>query len=100
MKLLAVSLLGWVMLLACTSLSPQGEKVRATQNPVATTGCQFLGRVVVVNKSGFRDSEKAIQNEAAKLGADLVYFTPTMTAGISKYYGKAYRCSPAGKERR
>jgi hypothetical protein len=50
----------------CASLTPEGAKVRITNNPQATVGCKFLGEV----KGKF---ENELRNEAAELGANLVF---------------------------
>lgn len=81
-KVLAV--LGLV-LSGCVSATPQGEKVRLTDNPRATAGCKFLGSV-----QGIRPN--TLRNEGAKLGADVVF--PTMVGGP---HGEAYKCPEALK---
>jgi hypothetical protein len=73
---------------ACSSLTPEGERVRITVNTQATAGCNFLGKV-----KGKYDND--LRNEAAKLGANLVWNeTEAMhdTGPRIWQHGEAYRC--------
>ncbi len=78
-------LLEVLALTACASLTPEGEKVRITTNPQATAGCTF-----VANVKGKFDAD--LRNEAAKVGANLV-FNQTQPNEIHIWqHGEAYSC--------
>jgi hypothetical protein len=87
--------------LSCASATPAGEKVRITQNPEATKGCTFIKTISVVNTWGPGDSQRKLQEEAAKIGANLVFLglNPYTAGGHSfvHYGGEAYRCSEPPK---
>ena len=80
--LLVLSILTFI---GCASLTSEGAKVRVTNNPQATASCKFLGSV-----KGKFDND--LRNEAAKLGANLV-FNMTQHNEIHVWqHGEAYRC--------
>lgn len=79
---------------ACVTVSQEGQEVRVTSNPDVVKGCQFLGNVKAT--SGFggdtalaaSNTEKTLQNKAAKLGANVVF----VVASGGHATGEAYRC--------
>ena len=74
-----------MLLTACASLTPEGEKVRITTNPQATAGCTFIANV-----KGQFDAD--LRNEAAKVGANIV-FNQTQPNEIHIWqHGEAYSC--------
>jgi hypothetical protein len=75
-----------VLLLAgCATLTPEGAKVRITNNPQATAGCKFLGNV-----KGKFDND--LRSEAAKLGADVVFNMTQPNEPHIWQHGEAYSC--------
>lgn len=79
--------------IGCVSASPEASKVRVTANSQATAGCRFLVNVSVSNVMGGDDTERRLQNEGVKVGADVVYVSTQNYRGI-EVRGEAYRCGP------
>lgn len=72
---------------ACATATPAGEKVRVTRNPQATVGCKYLGTV-----RQYSDSEAALKNKAALLGADTLFTTSQIINWSKPAEGEAYLC--------
>jgi hypothetical protein len=66
-------------------LTPEGKKVRYTTRPQTTAGCTFIANV-----KGKFDAD--LRNEAAKLGANLIYNETQPTEIPVWQHGEAYRC--------
>ena len=67
------------------------DQVRVTRNPEATVGCKFVQNVEATGSGGIEHMEKKLRDEAAKVGADLVYLPPRPERGFT-VYGEAYKC--------
>ena len=81
-----------VLAVGCmTKATAEGQAVRLTRNPQATAGCKFLGRVKVTNNIGMEQVENDMREEAAKLGANVV-FAEDQPRGSYEIGGEAYRC--------
>jgi hypothetical protein len=86
-----------LLVCACTSTSPAGEKVRVTSNPEAIKGCELLGPVK--GSSGWggaatanvseNNSMNALRDNAAKMGANVVLM---VSSGTTRKEGEAYKC--------
>jgi hypothetical protein len=95
-KLLAI--LGLLILPACVALTPEGEKVRVTNNPDVVRGCEFLSNVTATSgwggpagtAGGTANTEATLRNKTAKGGGNTLYLT---AAGLHAS-GEAYRCPP------
>jgi hypothetical protein len=94
MKRLGLIVLGTV-LVGCVSLTPEGKKVRITNNPETVKGCTFLKNVrststLSGNVEGLAASanEKTLQNDTAALGGNVLY---VISSGRHAS-GEAYRC--------
>ncbi len=58
---------------ACVAtLTPEGGKVRVTENPQATVGCTFVKNIQAPDNWAEGDSTPDLQNQAAKLGGNVV----------------------------
>jgi Domain of unknown function (DUF4156) len=84
------------LLSACVSTTPQGQKVRVTNNPDVVKPCQFLGNVKATSSfhsaaEGLAESntEKTLQNKTASLGGNVLF---VVASGIHAS-GEAYRCA-------
>ncbi len=90
-----------VLMTGCVTLTSAGEHVRYTINPQATVNCKFLGNV-----KGQYDND--LRNEAAKLGANMVFNVTLHNAAWSSrapdeihiwQHGEAYFCpDPVAKK--
>jgi hypothetical protein len=87
-KLLLVVIL--VLASGCASVTPQGTKVRVTNNPQATVGCKFLGSVTAPVMVSESDGEVGLQNRAAELGGNVVFRAPHRIG--PKLEGEVYFC--------
>lgn len=80
---------------ACVTVSEKGQQVRVTSNPEVVKGCTFLGNVKATSGWGTNtglaasNTEKTLQNKAAKLGANVVF----VVASGGHASGEAYLCS-------
>lgn len=90
-----------VALVSCVSLTPEGQKVRVTSDPVVVRGCTYLGAVqgrsswggIAGQSTGEKNSMAKLQNGAAAMGADTVLLVTSHTGiGGSQQRGEAYRC--------
>lgn len=95
-----IGALTWpVMIVACVSTTPAGEKVRVTSNSDVVKGCKFLGNVKATSGWGGSggtglagsNTEKTLQNKTAELGGNVVF---VVSSGIHAS-GEAYRCEVA-----
>lgn len=88
---------------ACTSVTPEGQKVRVTDDKRASDGCRYVGEV---HAKGFmgddqraflaeNDAHNKLRNRAAKLGANLVILTWESQRG-STQRGEAFECTQPG----
>lgn len=74
---------------ACVAtLTPEGGKVRVTENSQATAGCTFISNING-DEAAPGDSTPNLQNQAAKLGGNLV-FLGRKTGVIQN--AEVYRC--------
>lgn len=94
-RLVGVLVVGLLLLTgACVSVSQQGQQVRVTSSPEVVKGCVFLGNVKATSGWGTNtglaasNTEKTLQNKAAKLGANVVF----VVASGGHATGEAYRC--------
>jgi hypothetical protein len=93
-----VAVVGLLVLPACVSLTPEGEKVRVTNNPDVVRGCEFISNVTATSgwggsagtAGGTANTEATLRNKTAKAGGNTLFLT---TAGTHAS-GEAYRCSP------
>ena len=103
---IALTVVAFLATAGCTSLSPEGAKVRVTEVESVVTGCEYLGSVsatdnlnggIVGSKTAESNVEKRLQNKAAEKGGDTV-FMKVHSAGMSgaSARGEVYRC--AGKK--
>ncbi len=77
----------------CATVTPEGERVRTTRNQQATVGCRFIGNVrQSLTAGGPVDTEKALREKAARLGADTLYIGPTNASWAAPMEGEAYLC--------
>ncbi len=87
----------------CASLSPEGRGVRVTTNPDVVRGCEFVANIK--GKSGWGGPaggnigedqvQTKMQNETAKIGADVLFLTSNKAGGYggsSRGVGEAYNC--------
>ena len=86
-----------ILLIACgcstIKLTPQGESVRKTTNPEDVRGCTPLGKVEWEAQVGtVSDPWKALQNDTAILGGNVVLRTQGPAVFGKKWVGVAYRC--------
>jgi hypothetical protein len=103
-RLCAASLPGVLLLasLACSSAPPPqaGEGVRVTTHESEVEKCSLRGDVEVRPPyRGPRDAERILQNEAAKLGGDVV-LTRGYSGTMTIIQGKAYKCGGKADRRR
>jgi Domain of unknown function (DUF4156) len=81
------------------TLSPAGERVRVTRNPNHVATCTSLGELsyttlagLLVNEKGYDNNRRALQNEAARRGADTVLILGERGDVQNVTFGEAYRC--------
>ncbi len=89
MKLLGLTLLVWVV--GCATLTPEGARVRVTENSQATAGCKLLGRVKAADQAG---DENALRNMTAQIGGNLLFLVPKVHEAHFYTHGEAYLCPP------
>lgn len=75
---------------ACVAtLTPEGGKVRVTENSQATVGCTFISNIKAPDEWTEGDSTPNLQNQAAKLGGNLVFLG--RKTGVQQN-AEVYRC--------
>lgn len=90
-------------LVACTSLSPAGQRVRVTNNADVVRDCEFVGNVKASSgwggpaggNIGEDQVQVKMQNETAELGGDVLFLTSAKAGGYggsSRGIGEAYNC--------
>ncbi len=101
----AVLLLALVVCLACASLTPEGARVRVTQNPDVVRGCEFLGNAKASSgwggpaggNMGEDEVQTKLQNEAARMGGNVVFLISNKAGGYggsSRGVAEVYKCAP------
>ena len=102
-KLLVLTALA-IVATGCVSLTPEGQRVRITNNPDVVRGCEFVGNLrsgsMLGGGVGEERAQVDMQNETARLGGNVLYLTSSygganMGAGAWSS-GEAYRCSSGG----
>ena len=96
MKKIIVSLILYIFLASCASVSTQTEKVRITSKPDMVAGCEYIGPVgsssilVDIRANGvvFNNAVHEMKGEAQKIGANMVFIS---TQAITS--GDAYKCN-------
>jgi len=95
----AITLIAVPLLSMCVSASPEGQKVRVTNNPDVVRDCKFLGNVKAMSGwggdpdmkgVGMNNIEETLRDRAAKLGANAVY---VISNSGSRGNGEAYLCT-------
>ena len=92
-----------VLLGACASLTPAGQRVRVTVNPDVVRGCEFVGNVKARSgwggpaggNIGEDQVQTKMQNEVAELGGNVLFLTSNKAGGYggsSRGVGEAYKC--------
>jgi hypothetical protein len=102
-RITAFVLLGLGTLPACSSLTPEGSRVRVTTNPDVVRGCEFLGNAVgssgwggpAGGNIGEDQVQIKMQNEAAKMGGNVLFLISNKAGGYggsSRGVAEVYRC--------
>ncbi len=95
-----------LLLTACvTTVTPEGQKVRVTDDKRASNGCRLLGEVHARGRGGDdprmtraeENAHNALRNEASKLGANLVVITWESPNGGAQR-GEAFSCTKQGQD--
>ncbi len=75
----------------CASLTSEGERVKLSQNKEDSKDCLFIKQVQAHPPYGLpRDWKYKLRNEAARVGANLVFVKSTPVFGSVS--GEAYKC--------
>jgi hypothetical protein len=102
-KLIGVAFLA-IGVTGCVSLTPEGQRVRITNNPDVVRGCEFVGNLrsgsMLGGGTGEERAQVDMQNETARLGGNVLFLTsshggPNLGAGAWSA-GEAYRCTAGG----
>ena len=84
-------------LISCTSLDSYGKKTRFSHIKVETEGCKYIGDVKAYPPFiGVNDAKYKLQNEAGRLGADLVYGDLFQ---LFVFKGKAFICNNTDRDK-
>jgi len=87
---------------ACVSMSPDGTKVAATNNPNRVKDCRFISDVEASSGwGGFAatglahdNALKTLKNKAGEMGGDTILFSNVSnTMGSTRMMGEAYKCN-------
>ena len=92
--------------LSCSSVSPEMQNVRVTNNPDVVRGCKFLGNTAPIKDTewnrGSWTNDTAFRDQVVKKGGNVGYVTaqPQKPGEGVGYYGEAYLCGepPAKSE--
>lgn len=98
-------LLAAVTGLSCASLTPEGARVRVTQNPDVVRGCEFLGNAKAGSgwggpaggNMGEDEVQTKLQNQAATMGGNVLFLISNKAGGYggsSRGVAEVYRCAP------
>jgi len=101
--LAALSIFTLLFIIGCAGLSPEGARVRLTNNPDVVKDCTFVANVK--GKSGWGGPaggqigedqvEIKMKNQTATIGANTLYLISSKAGGYggsSRGVGEAYRC--------
>jgi len=84
-------------------LTPEGERVRVTNNPEAVKGCRLVGPVDASDRlnggmagqmAAEENAQRTLRNKTAEMGANVVLLaTSTTGTSGSRVRGEAYACA-------
>jgi hypothetical protein len=96
----ALSAFALLFITGCAGLSPEGARVRLTNNPDVVKDCTFIANVK--GKSGWGGAaggsigegqvETKMKNQTAKIGGNTLYLISSKSEFASWGVGEAYRC--------
>jgi hypothetical protein len=90
----------FLLIIGCAGLSPEGARVRLTNNPDVVKDCTFIANVrgtsgwggAAGGSIGDRQVETKMKNQTAKIGGNTLFLIYSKTGFTPRGVGEAYRC--------